>query len=45
MKGFVLASDIWVSDPKLTVFANFQILKLLVGYEDMRTTEIYNAIS
>ena len=43
-KGFVLASDIWLSDPKLmffAIFANFQIFKLLVEYEDTCATERY----
>ena len=42
MKGFVLASDILVSDPKIAkidVFAYFQIIKLLVEYEDTPATE------
>ena len=45
MKGFVLASDIWVSDPKMTkidiFFAYFRIIKLLVEYEDTSATERY----
>ena len=44
MKGFVLASDIWVSDPKMTkidVFGLFWIIKLLVEYEDTPATERY----
>ena len=44
MKGFVLAIDIWVSDPKITkidFFAYFRIIKLLVEYEDMPATERY----
>ena len=44
MKGFVMASDIWVSDPKIIkidVFAYFWIIKLLVKYEDTTATERY----
>ena len=41
MKGFILASDIWVSDPKLTFFAYFRIFKLLVEYEETHATERY----
>ena len=41
IKGFVLVSDIWVSDPKLMFFAFFRIIKLLVEYEDMHATERY----
>ena len=40
MKGFILASDIWVSIPKLMCFANFLIFKLLVD-EDMHAIERY----
>ena len=46
MKVFVLASEIWVSDPKMTkidgfFFAYFRIIKLLVEYEDTPATERY----
>ena len=44
MNGFVLTFYIWVSDPKLTFFANFArfwIFKLLVAYEDTSATERY----
>ena len=45
MKGFVLASGLWVSDPKMTkndvFFAYFRIIKLLLEYEDTHATERY----
>ena len=40
-EGLVLATDIWVSDQKLTFFAEFRIFKLLVEYKDMHATEKY----
>ena len=46
-KDFVLAFDVWVSDLKLKFlanFANFQIFKLLVEYEDTSVTQKYFVI-
>ena len=43
-KGFVLESDIWISDPKITkigVFVYFRKMKLLVENEDRPATERY----
>ena len=41
IKGSILASDVWLSDPNLMVFADFGIFKLTVKYEDMPATERY----
>ena len=45
MKGFILASDIWVSDPKMAkidvFYAYFRIIQFLVEYEDTSATERY----
>ena len=45
MKGFVLASDIWISDPKMAkidvLFAYFRMIKRLVEYEETSATEGY----
>ena len=44
LKGFILTSEIWVSDAKLTllpIFANFRTFKLLVENEDTLATQRY----
>ena len=46
IKGFILASDIWVSDPKMAkidgvFFVCFRMIKLLVENEDTSATERY----
>ena len=41
MKGSILVSDIWVSDPKLMFFADIRIFKVMVKYEDTPATERY----
>ena len=44
LKGFILTSETWVSDQKLTflpIFANFRTFKLLVETEDTLATQRY----
>ena len=44
LNGFILTSETWVSDPKLTflpIFANFRTFKLLVETEDRLATQRY----
>ena len=41
IKGSILASDVWMSDPNLMFFADFRIFKLMVKYEDTSATERY----
>ena len=43
IKGSILASDVWMSNPNLMFFADFWIFKLMEKYKDTPATERYFA--